>query len=121
MSENNLPDKCDYCGLKQTFSPNTDNLFQNLRLLFKKGIIKNEFSRKIYMSDGVDFCLISHPSWLNKEQSCESWQLDVRLPKGDSLSINFAAKLRDMTKTIECLTYVIMFLALLQIIITVLS
>ena len=124
MSENNLPDKCDFCGLKQTYPIDTGDLFQSLRLLFDEGIVKNKFPRKIYMGDGNDrddFCLISHPSWSTKEQPCESWQLDVGLPKGDILSINLASestnaakKTERLTKKINNLTLAIVMFKILQ-------
>jgi len=121
MSENNLPDKCDFCGLKQTYSHDTKDSFQKLRLLFKKGIIKQKFPRKVYAhvgGDGIDteeFCLISHPSWSNKEKNCGSWQLDVGLPKGDSISINLASEMENVTKKIYLFTVIIFLFTLLQV------
>ena len=121
MSENNLPDKCDFCGLKQTYSHDTKDSFQKLRLLFKKEIIKQKFPRKVYVyvgGDGIDteeFCLISHPSWSNKEKNCGSWQLDVGLPKGDSISINLASEMENVTKKIYLFTVIIFLFTLLQV------
>ena len=121
MSEKDLPDKCDFCGLKQTYSHDTKDSFSKLRLLFDEGIIKQKFLRKVYAhvgGDGIDteeFCLISHPSWSNKEKKCGSWQLDVGLPKGDSISINLASEMRDMTKRMNFFTSIIFIFTILQI------
>lgn len=125
MSENNLPDKCDFCGLKQTYPFEIGDSFQKLRLLFEKGIIPKKFPRKVYAhvgGDGIDteeFCLISHPSWSTKGKKCGSWQLDIDLPKGDSLSINLASEMRDMTKKLNLFTKVIIVFTFLQICILV--
>lgn len=131
MSENNLPDKCDLCGLKETYPPDTKNVFRSLRLLFDEGIIPTSFSRKMYVSvgddenDRDDFCLISHPSWFSKEQPCESWQLDMGLSKGDVLSINLASEstkaakeTERLTKTIKLFTMVIVVFTILQILLS---
>ena len=121
MSENNLPNKCDFCGLKQTYTHDTKDSFSKLRLLFEKGIIKQKYQRILYAhvgGDGIDteeFCLISNPSWSSREKKCESWQLDVGLSKGEFLSINFASEMRDMTKRITFFTLIIFIFTILQI------
>ena len=124
MTEKELPDKCEFCGLRQTFPFNTGDLFPSLHLLVEKNIIKDKFPRKLYASadgdenDREDFCLISHLSWLKKENKCKSWQLDVGLSKGDSLSINLTSEMRNMTKRMELYTIVIFVCTIITLIFT---
>jgi len=124
MTQDNFPDKCNLCGLKQTWPLNTDAKFQEINALFKKGIIKKRFIRKMHAvlsTDGGDkddiaeFCLISHPDFNKKLTKCDAWQLDVGLPKGDCLALYLAEEMRYLTKKIHILTGVVVILTLLQI------
>ena len=111
MTEKELSNKCDICGLKQTCPDDTDNLFQTIHLLSEKGIIPKKIPRKLCICVEGDketckneFCLISHPSWSSKEQPCDAWQLNVDLPKGDFLAINLASEATKSAKETERLT-----------------
>jgi len=144
MTQDNIPDKCNLCALKQTWPLNTDAKFQEINMLFEKGIIKRRFIRKMHIGgdkdDIAEFCLISHPDFNNKLAKCDAWQLDVGLPKGDSLAIHLAeeattaaketerltsqlnsltVKIRNMTKVITVLTIVAMVLSILTFYITI--
>jgi len=149
MNQDNLPDKCNFCGLKQTWEFDTEVKTHALRTLFEKGIIKHRFTRKLYVilgdndkDDKTEFCLIHNPSWLNKTEKCDSWQLDVGLPKGDCLAINLAEEatiaaketerltsqlnsltvdIRDMTKKIKFFTIAMLIIAIVQVCISLIN
>lgn len=83
--------KCDCCGLKQIYPPDTGKLFQDLKILFDKGIINQTFPRKLYpddVNDRDEFCLVANPSWKNKDAPCDNWILfHPDLKKSDYLMI----------------------------------
>ena len=127
MTEKELPDKCDLCGLKQTFPSDTKNLFPSLRLLFDKGIIKHKFPRNLHVcvgcdeEDREDFCLISHPSWSSNEKKCESWQLEIGLQKSDYLAINSASEATKSAKETVRLTNNIYYLTVAIVVYTLIQ
>ena len=128
MSNNELPNKCDFCGLKQTFSPEPVNFFGDLHKLYDKKIIKQKFNRAIHVDIGVnnndrtEFCLIGHPAWgvNNKEKKCKNWQLDIGLPKSDTLSINLSLEMKNMAKKANRIAILAVCLGILSIGLTVL-
>ena len=93
MEPDKIPNKCDYCGLKQVYPPDTDTLFQDLKILYDKGIINQTFPRKLYDGDGSDrdeFCLVANPSWLDINKPCNNWILfhpDLKKPDYLSLAV----------------------------------
>jgi len=121
MQTDNAPNKCDYCGLKQVYPPDTDSLFQNLRILYDNDIINQRFARKLYDGDGNDrdeFCLVGNPSWLDINAPCDDWILfHHNLDKSDYLSlssskeaINSAKATEKMTSKIKIMTTAIYWL-----------
>lgn len=134
MTTEKLPNKCDHCGLKQVFPPDTGKLFQDLKILYDKGIIKQLFTRKMYDGDGNDrdeFCLISNPAWKDINTPCDDWELHpLELSKSDYLSLNSAKKairsaestermtveLADMTGKIKTMTIIMLVITFLSVI-----
>jgi len=136
MSHQKIPqeckDKCNCCGLKQVYPPDTGTLFQDLRTLYDKGIINQKFPRKLYDGDGNDrdeFCLVANPSWPDINAPCDNWiLLHPDLKKPDYLSLNSSKeaiksakatekmtdKIMTMTKVICWLTGIMAFLAVLS-------
>ena len=137
MSHQKIPqeckNKCDCCGLKQVYPPDTGTLFQDLRILYDKGIINQTFPRKLYDGDGNDrdeFCLVANPSWLDINAPCDNWILfHPDLKKSDYLSLSsskeaiksakatekMTGKIMTMTKAIYWLTGIMAALAVLSI------
>jgi hypothetical protein len=122
MTTEKLPNKCDCCGLKQVFPPDSGDLFTELAILYEKGIIKQSFSRKLFAGgpdDRDEFCLISNPAWKDINTPCDDWELyPLELSKSDYLSLNSSKKairsaestegmtveLADMTNRIKAMT-----------------
>lgn len=108
MDKDKLPNKCDYCGLKQVYPPDTGTLFQDLKTLYDKKIIKQSFPRKSHAGgndDRDEFCLVSSPAWKNANTSCEEWQLlHPELSKCDYLSLNSAKKSIKSSQSTELMT-----------------
>lgn len=108
MKTEKIPNKCDYCGLKQIYPPDTGTLFQDLKILHDKGIIKQSFPRKIYDGDGHDrdeFCLISNPSWKDINSPCEEWLLaHPEMSKSDYLSLSVSRESMKSSKSTEIMT-----------------
>lgn len=108
MNTKKLPNKCDYCGLKQIYPPDTGTLFTDLGALHKKGIIKQSFPRKMYEGDGNnrdEFCIISNPAWKDINTPCEEWLLaHPELSKSDYLSLSVSRESIKSSKSTEIMT-----------------
>lgn len=103
-----VPNKCDYCGLKQVYPPDAGALFTDLHNLFKQGIIKQSFPRKLFEGDGHnrdEFCLIANQAWLNINAPCDDWALSpLNLSKSDYLSLNASKKAIKSAESTEHVT-----------------
>lgn len=123
MDKEKLPNKCDYCGLKQGYPPDKGTLFQDLKSLYDKEIIKQSFPRKIHAGgndDRDEFCLVSSPAWKNTNSPCEEWQLlHPELSKSDYLSLNSAKKSIKSAQSTELMTNEIKKMTKLIVLLTV--
>jgi hypothetical protein len=118
MADDTLPDKCSLCALRANWPLETDPKFQQLSILFDKGIIKNRYLRKIRIGDndeGSHFCLLSHKAWQDKKTECDAWQLDFEQSRSESMSLNLSIKIKDMTKTTKDVAILAVVLAGLSI------
>ena len=108
MQTDKLPNKCDYCGLKQVYPPDTGSLFQNLRILYDKDIINQRFPRKLYDGDGNDrdeFCLVANASFLDINAPCDNWILfHLDSKKADYLSLSSSKEAINSAKATEKMT-----------------
>ena len=127
MPNTKILNKCEYCGLRQVFPPDTENLFPNLRALYDTGIIKQSFSRRVYASiggaedtDRDEFCLVSRPEWRHNEQPCDSWQLDVGLSTADCLSLHITDRMHKLTISLHSMTWKIVWLTVVITVLTLL-
>ena len=114
MQTPELPNKCNFCGLKQIYPPDFGTFFKDLGTLCAKGIIKQSFPRKM-SAGGKDerdeFCLVANPAWTDIDSPCDSWLLlHPYLSKSDYLSLNAANEAVKSAKSTEEMTRRIMIM-----------
>ncbi len=92
-SDQQLPDKCKFCGLCVTYQDSfaalltetsIDNDFPQLHRLKKEGIIDKvplRYSKVVLgneLKNTTSFCAISASAWQNPRQACEHWTLKIQ-------------------------------------------
>ncbi len=96
-----LPDKCSLCGLRVSYSQNTekiDSMLSDVGKLYHRGIVNIIFVRKMNVSVGGDgrndityYCALSNRRyWHKPNNSCPDWQFkgSARLSLSDHLAIH---------------------------------
>ena len=91
--EPQIPDKCDFCGLRVYYehtlierltATTIDNDFGKLHELKRLGIIENVPPRKMLAVIGsntpeyTSFCAVNSSAWSNRQQSCQYWTLKIK-------------------------------------------
>lgn len=133
QKNHDIPDscknKCDCCGLKTSFPPNTGELFADLRELNNKGIISHRFTRALHRSspanqqtDIDDFCLVHDRSFTNTKQHCRHWILrHPDLSASDYLAISSQNESLRLQSRVETLTIATVIIALIALVVSLVS